>query len=458
MRRSFFKAVYWGSVVLLALSLTFCKKPGPAEPEDDPTEQTDPENPGTPGEETVLVSEIILTPDGDITLELQETVQLSAEILPENAADKAVNWESSAPEVATVDNTGLVKGVAVGKATIYVRSRDKGATAVKEVTVFEPLPNHFTRIEITAPNKEDTFHFYEDTPGIGTAYRFVQNEGFRFKAKGYPEGADDEIEFTCINPTPAFTISPDGYANMLAGCGAKTSSNPYAYQRFKIYARSKKYPTVRSEPVLVYIEGPEAQRAVLTPFMTPYPHVSPAKNDLRHTKYIGLGRIQDFTIHIERKSDTGVYSYSPSANFSIYDQTGDVTFETYTYDRYTVLRAKAPSNSQVSTASQPVQSTVTIQIGTYKRTLTFNLSELDPYMPKLGDGIAAKGEGLYDGGYRGNGLYEEIKYEVTPQTNAIIAWIGDTHLREDALYSEYCKGGLKGTGGKEKNKEMGQLT
>ena len=48
-----------------------------------------------------------------------EQLQLHATVLPENASVKKLNWISSKPDVATVDQNGLVQ--AVGKGTSYIR-------------------------------------------------------------------------------------------------------------------------------------------------------------------------------------------------------------------------------------------------------------------------------------------------------------------------------------------------
>ena len=61
-------------------------------------------------------------------------VQLTATILPDNTDVKTLTWESSAPEIAMVNNDGLVTGVAVGNATITVKTSN-GKTAVCEITV-----------------------------------------------------------------------------------------------------------------------------------------------------------------------------------------------------------------------------------------------------------------------------------------------------------------------------------
>ncbi len=49
-----------------------------------------------------------------------ETIQLTAVILPEKATDKTVEWKSLTPDIATVDETGLVTAVAPGNAQIEV--------------------------------------------------------------------------------------------------------------------------------------------------------------------------------------------------------------------------------------------------------------------------------------------------------------------------------------------------
>jgi uncharacterized protein YjdB len=65
------------------------------------------------------------------------TTQLTATILPENATDKSVTWTSSNTAVATVDSSGMVTGVAMGKATITALSPN-GKKATCSVTVNQP--------------------------------------------------------------------------------------------------------------------------------------------------------------------------------------------------------------------------------------------------------------------------------------------------------------------------------
>ena len=82
---------------------------------------------------TVAVSGIILS-DTQLTLDEGESKVLSATIVPEDATVKNIFWESSDPEVATV-NEGMVTGRKAGNAIITATTEDGGKTASCEVTV-----------------------------------------------------------------------------------------------------------------------------------------------------------------------------------------------------------------------------------------------------------------------------------------------------------------------------------
>ena len=65
-----------------------------------------------------------------------ETLQLNAFITPEDATNKTLAWASSKPDVATVDENGLVTGVSVGSATITAMTTDgSNLSASCQVTV-----------------------------------------------------------------------------------------------------------------------------------------------------------------------------------------------------------------------------------------------------------------------------------------------------------------------------------
>lgn len=67
----------------------------------------------------VQAAEVIVTAEGDVDrIQSNATLQLTAQVLPENTSDKTVIWTSDKETVATVDDNGLVKAVSVGTVTI----------------------------------------------------------------------------------------------------------------------------------------------------------------------------------------------------------------------------------------------------------------------------------------------------------------------------------------------------
>jgi uncharacterized protein (TIGR02145 family) len=70
----------------------------------------------------------------DITLTVGETATLKATVYPEDAANKALKWESSSPTVADVVN-GIITAKEAGKTTITVITEDGNFTAECIVTI-----------------------------------------------------------------------------------------------------------------------------------------------------------------------------------------------------------------------------------------------------------------------------------------------------------------------------------
>ncbi len=82
------------------------------------------------------------------TLNVGEEFRLTHELVPADATNKKVTWESTDPSVATVSDKGDVKAIAGGKATIVVRTEDGGIPATCEVTVLQSVEN----IKLNATN------------------------------------------------------------------------------------------------------------------------------------------------------------------------------------------------------------------------------------------------------------------------------------------------------------------
>ncbi len=85
-------------------------------------------------QEVIEVTDVTVAPTS-ATLKINGKQQLTATIAPANATDKAVTWKSDNTSVATVSESGLVKGIAQGTATITVTTHDGNKTATATITV-----------------------------------------------------------------------------------------------------------------------------------------------------------------------------------------------------------------------------------------------------------------------------------------------------------------------------------
>lgn len=96
---------------------------------------------------TVNATNISLVPAASITLSqssnsltVGETLQLTATVLPDNASDKKVSWESSDESIASVTSEGLVKALKAGTAKITAKSvYDDDLKAECVITVSNPV-------------------------------------------------------------------------------------------------------------------------------------------------------------------------------------------------------------------------------------------------------------------------------------------------------------------------------
>ena len=72
------------------------------------------------------------------TVYSRKTVKLNANVLPASASDKSVTWKSSDPELAEVDQNGVVSAYASGTVTITCSSVDGKKSDTCKVTVLRP--------------------------------------------------------------------------------------------------------------------------------------------------------------------------------------------------------------------------------------------------------------------------------------------------------------------------------
>lgn len=93
------------------------------------------------------VESISISANGSTELKDGETLQLFATVLPENATDKSLTWESSNQNIATVSEDGLVTANStIGSVRITAKANN-GTTGFIDLTVIETPVN---KVELTA--------------------------------------------------------------------------------------------------------------------------------------------------------------------------------------------------------------------------------------------------------------------------------------------------------------------
>ena len=92
-----------------------------------------------------------------------DTLALTAAVLPDNATNKAVSWESSDTSVATVDSSGKVTTIKAGTAVVTVTTQDGGKTASCTISVLPKAADWTAMYRLYNPYSYE--HFY--TANVG---------------------------------------------------------------------------------------------------------------------------------------------------------------------------------------------------------------------------------------------------------------------------------------------------
>ena len=135
----------------------------------------------------VAVQEVALD-KAELTLVEGETGMLKAGVLPEDATEKTVAWESSDPAVASVDENGTITAVKEGQAVITAKAG--GASAQCTVTV-NPIDD-----SVTVGWTQDGLHYVRADGSYmkglaeidGQYYIFSEDDGTLQKGESVPYG------------------------------------------------------------------------------------------------------------------------------------------------------------------------------------------------------------------------------------------------------------------------------
>ena len=126
-----------------------------------------------------------------ISLVKADTKQLRVKVLPVNASDKKLTFSSSADNIASVDEAGVITGKEVGNAVITVKAANGVQRTVNVTVTPEPVP-------VTG------IIFEEAVP----ASLFI-GETYTIKAKAHPDDATNK-ELTYSNDNDKVFVSSDG--------------------------------------------------------------------------------------------------------------------------------------------------------------------------------------------------------------------------------------------------------
>ena len=99
------------------------------------------------GSSTVPVISISAADNPEIMV--GSTTRVDITFNPDNASDRTLTWSSSAPAIATVDESGLIKGIDVGTATITVTTTNAKTTTFQVTVIPAPAVIPVTGITIT---------------------------------------------------------------------------------------------------------------------------------------------------------------------------------------------------------------------------------------------------------------------------------------------------------------------
>lgn len=106
---------------------------------------------------TVHVESITLSPSS-LSIQVDQEATITATVLPANATDKTVIWQSDNPSVATVNN-GKVTAVAAGSATITATADSKSASCSVTVTSVAAHEHEYSPLW----SSNDDYHWHSAT-------------------------------------------------------------------------------------------------------------------------------------------------------------------------------------------------------------------------------------------------------------------------------------------------------
>ena len=143
-------------------------------------------------DEKILVEEITVEPE-EVTLQKGESTSLVVTVMPEDATDKSLTFESSDPSIATVDENGNIVALKEGTVTITITTND-GTQITKEVLV-RVIPNSIDILYRTHVQNIGWQSYVLNGNVSGTSGRSLRLEGINIKLDD-TKNCDIGIQYT----------------------------------------------------------------------------------------------------------------------------------------------------------------------------------------------------------------------------------------------------------------------
>ena len=156
-------------------------------------------------ESVVEVTSVTVAPEGPLTATVGDSITFTATVMPEDATDRVVTWTSSNPELASIDDNGVMSAIAAGHVTIIASAGTMSASV--EVTI----ENVYVAVTDIITNVE------------GDMLKLHWGETFQLELSVVPENATEQTidysflrynndleEFYFVKESEYLTVSEDG--------------------------------------------------------------------------------------------------------------------------------------------------------------------------------------------------------------------------------------------------------
>lgn len=248
------------------------------------------------------------------------SLQLKAEVYPENAANKKVTWTSKDKKVAKVDSNGKVTAVSNGKTEIIVKTADGNITAKCTITVKEDnkpavvKPGRVTNVKVSNNATHSMKVTWNKVKGADTYRVYVYNQKFKkwskagttnetgMTIKRLPVGMECQVKVAAVNKT---------------GKGAYSTAVTTATRPNKVTLKSVKkntadsvkltFKNVRSDGFAVYMKAGKGK----------YKKVDTAKTTTAVVNKLKKGTTYSFKVRAYVKAD-GKTFYGKYSNVITY--------------------------------------------------------------------------------------------------------------------------------------------